>query len=101
MAKKSMKVRDEKRIKMVARFQTLRQKLKTAIVSVSSSDEERETSQRRLQAMPRNASPVRVQRRCQQCGRPHAVYRKFGLCRICLRQNLMNGHVPGGRKASW
>ncbi|PIE44485.1 MAG: 30S ribosomal protein S14 [Gammaproteobacteria bacterium] len=51
--------------------------------------------------MPRNASPVRVQRRCRVTGRPHAVYRKFGLCRNKLREQAMEGNVPGLRKASW
>ena len=44
---------------------------------------------------------VRGYTRCQRCGRPHAVYRKFGLCRICLRQMVQAGEVPGVTKASW
>jgi small subunit ribosomal protein S14 len=43
----------------------------------------------------------RVIRRCNLCGRPRAVYRKFGICRICLRQKALLGEVPGMRKASW
>tara|TARA_B100000029_G_scaffold208132_1_gene205914 strand:+ start:2426 stop:2611 length:186 start_codon:yes stop_codon:yes gene_type:complete len=39
--------------------------------------------------------------RCNNCGRPHAVYRKFGLCRICFREMALKGHIPGVRKASW
>jgi small subunit ribosomal protein S14 len=44
---------------------------------------------------------VRAYTRCNRCGRPHAVYRKFGLCRICLRQMAHLGELPGVTKASW
>jgi small subunit ribosomal protein S14 len=43
----------------------------------------------------------RIIRRCQICGRSRAVYRKFGICRICLRERALRGEVPGMRKASW
>jgi len=43
----------------------------------------------------------RVVRRCSMCGRPRAVYRKFGICRICLRDMASDGLIPGVRKASW
>ncbi len=44
---------------------------------------------------------TRKVRRCQRCGRPHSVYRKFGLCRVCLRELALAGDLPGVRKASW
>ena len=44
---------------------------------------------------------VRAYTRCNRCGRPHAVYRKFGLCRICLRELAHNGYIPGMTKSSW
>ena len=44
---------------------------------------------------------VRAYRRCNMCGRPRAVYRKFGICRICLREMALVGEIPGMRKASW
>ncbi|MCI2974550.1 MAG: type Z 30S ribosomal protein S14 [Ferrimicrobium sp.] len=44
---------------------------------------------------------VRAYTRCQRCGRPHAVFRKFGLCRICLREMAHLGELPGVSKASW
>ncbi|MGD1991990.1 MAG: type Z 30S ribosomal protein S14 [Anaerolineae bacterium] len=44
---------------------------------------------------------VRVRNRCNQCGRPRGYYRKFGLCRICLRELALEGKIPGLRKASW
>jgi len=44
---------------------------------------------------------VRAYTRCNMCGRPRAVYRKFGICRICLREMALLGEIPGMRKASW
>ncbi|MBW3069037.1 type Z 30S ribosomal protein S14 [Actinomyces sp. 594] len=44
---------------------------------------------------------VRSYTRCQRCGRPRSVYRKFGLCRICLREMALNGQLPGVSKSSW
>jgi len=44
---------------------------------------------------------TRLRRRCQLCGRPRAVYRKFGICRICFRNLAHEGKIPGVRKASW
>jgi small subunit ribosomal protein S14 len=44
---------------------------------------------------------VRAYTRCERCGRPRAVYRKFGLCRLCLRELAHKGEIPGLRKASW
>ncbi len=44
---------------------------------------------------------VRAYTRCRRCGRPHSVFRKFGLCRICLRELVHAGEVPGVTKASW
>jgi len=44
---------------------------------------------------------VRKYTRCQRCGRPRAVYRKFGLCRICFRELALRGEIPGVTKASW
>ena len=101
MAKKSMIARENKRAKTVARYAKKRAELKAIIASVSVSDEEKWDAQVALQKLPRNASPVRQQRRCQVTGRPHAVYRKFGLCRNKLREAAMRGDVPGLVKASW
>jgi ribosomal protein S14 len=44
---------------------------------------------------------IRIKRRCNMCGRARAVYRKFGICRICFRNMASNGLIPGVRKASW
>ena len=45
--------------------------------------------------------PVRRYSRCRRCGRPRAVFRKFGICRICLRELAHNGEIPGMTKSSW
>lgn len=101
MAKVSMIEREKKRIKAVNKYAAKRAELKKIILSPNSTDEERLEAQAKLQKLPRNASPVRVQRRCRMTGRPHAVYRKFGLCRNKLREQAMQGNVPGLRKSSW
>ena len=101
MAKKSMIARENKRIKMVEKFSKKRLELKSIINDISKSDEEKDIAMKKLQKLPRDASPVRLQRRCQITGRPHAVYRKFGLSRNKLRELAMKGDVPGLVKASW
>ena len=101
MAKKSMIAREKKRARTVAKFAGKRAELKAIINDPNASDEEKWEAQVKLQKLPRNASPVRQQRRCQVTGRPHAVYRKFGLCRNKLREAAMRGDVPGLVKASW
>ncbi len=101
MAKKSMIARENKRARMVAKYAEKRAALKAVIADVNASDEEKWDAQIALQKLPRDASPVRQQRRCQITGRPHAVYRKFGLCRNKLREAAMRGDVPGLVKASW
>ncbi|WP_269621410.1 30S ribosomal protein S14 [Zhongshania sp. BJYM1] len=101
MAKQSMKARELKRTQTVEKFAAKRAELKAIIISVSASDEEKWDAQVKLQKMPRDASPSRQRRRCQITGRPHGVYRKFGLCRNQLRQAAMRGDVPGLVKASW
>tara|TARA_R110001583_G_scaffold19509_2_gene76308 strand:+ start:6771 stop:7076 length:306 start_codon:yes stop_codon:yes gene_type:complete len=101
MAKESMKAREAKRAKTVAKYAVKRAQLKAVISSTASSDDERWEAQAGLQALPRDASPSRQRRRCQITGRPHGVYRKFGLSRIKLREAAMRGDVPGLKKASW
>ncbi|RLQ21268.1 30S ribosomal protein S14 [Seongchinamella sediminis] len=101
MAKKSMIAREQKRARMVAKYAQKRAALKAIIADVNASDEEKWDAQVALQKLPRDANPVRQQRRCQVTGRPHAVYRKFGLCRNKLREAAMRGDVPGLVKASW
>jgi len=101
MAKKSMIQRELKRAKMVAKYAEKRAALKATIGNVNSSDEERAAAQARLNALPRDANPIRQRKRCAITGRPHGVYRKFGLGRNKLREAAMNGEIPGLTKASW
>lgn len=101
MAKKSMVERERKRQKTVERYAKKRAQLKAIISSANSTDEEKRAAQAKLQALPRNASPVRLRNRCAISGRPHGYYRKFGLARNKLRKATMNGEIPGLRKASW
>ena len=100
MAKKSMLARESKKELMILKYKKRRTDLKETIKSSTDFDVIME-AQAKLAKLPVNSSPVRHTTRCQQCGRVHAVYRKFGLCRICLRNQLMVGNVTGGRKSSW
>ncbi|MCY4265477.1 MAG: 30S ribosomal protein S14 [Gammaproteobacteria bacterium] len=101
MAKASMIAREHKRARTVAKYAEKRAAIKAVLRDAKASDEEKWDAQIQLQKLPRDASPVRQQRRCRVTGRPHGVYRKFGLCRNKLREVAMNGGVPGLTKASW
>ena len=89
MAKESMKARQAKRERMVAKYAQKRAALKAA------GDYEA------LQALPRNASPVRLHNRCKISGRPKGYMRQFGISRINFREMASAGLIPGVRKASW
>jgi len=96
-----MIAREKKRARMVEKYAARRAGLKAVLKDPNASDDEKWDAQIRLQKMPRDASPVRKQNRCRLTGRPHGVYRKFGLCRNKLREAAMRGDVPGLTKASW
>ena len=98
MAKVSMVQREKKRTETVAKFAVKRAALKAVISNVEASDEDRWEAIQKLQQLPRDASPVRQRNRCRITGRPHGVYRKFGLARNKLREAAMRGDVPGLRK---
>ena len=101
MAKKSMVLREVKRLKVVQRYAKKRVELKKIIQSPASSDDQRSEALHRLQTLPRDASPSRLRNRCAITGRSKGVYRKFGLGRTKLREQAMAGHIPGLSKASW
>ena len=101
MAKQSVVNREVKRQKLVAKYGGKRRALKEIIGNPDSTMEERDEAQRKLNELPRNSCPVRLQNRCRLTGRPHAYYRKFGLGRNKLREAAMSGDVPGLTKASW
>ena len=89
MAKESMKARERKRAKMVAKYSEKRAALKAA------GDYEA------LQKLPKNASPVRLHNRCKLSGRPKGYMRQFGISRIDFREMALKGLIPGVKKASW
>ena len=89
MAKESMKAREVKRKKMVARYAAKRKALKEA------GDYEA------LQKLPKDASPVRMHNRCKLTGRPKGYMRTFGISRVTFREMANQGLIPGVRKASW
>ncbi|MCL1078004.1 30S ribosomal protein S14 [Parashewanella spongiae] len=101
MAKSSMKAREDKRAKLVAKYAEKRAALKVLIASPATSDNDRWDAVLKLQSLPRDSSSSRQRNRCNQTGRPHGYLRKFGLSRIKLREATMRGEVPGLRKASW
>jgi small subunit ribosomal protein S14 len=101
MAKKSTLARNAKREQMVERFKAKRDEYRKIIRDPRASNEQKLDAQLRLQALPRDASPVRVRNRCSITGRPHGYYRKFGLARNKLREAAMRGEIPGLGKASW
>jgi small subunit ribosomal protein S14 len=101
MAKKSMIAREVKRAKIVARYAVKRAELRATIKNPASSPEQVDEAVLKLQKLPRDSSVCRKQSRCRASGRPHGVYRKFGLCRNKLREAAMRGDVPGLVKASW
>jgi small subunit ribosomal protein S14 len=101
MAKKSLIAREHKRVRLVAKHFSKRQQLKAILQNPNSSVEDKSQAQRKLQLLPRDASPSRVRNRCSVTGRPHGFYRKFGLSRNKLRESVMRGDVPGVVKASW
>ncbi len=101
MAKTSMKNRELKRQRLCEKYRAKRAELKKVISSVSSSDEEKWAAVQALAALPRDSSRSRQRNRCAETGRPHGYLRKFGLCRIKVREHMMQGEIPGLRKASW
>ncbi|CEN32052.1 30S ribosomal protein S14 [Candidatus Westeberhardia cardiocondylae] len=101
MAKKSMREREYKRIKLAKRFFLKRINLKNVISNLNISEKDRWDAMIKLQKLPRDSSPSRQRNRCRITGRPHAFLRKFGLSRMKVRESAMRGEIPGLRKASW
>jgi len=101
MAKKNMKAREMRRRELSQKARTKRSALRDLIKNQDVDFEEKMAAVNELSTSPRDESPVRVRSRCRICGRPRSVYRKFGLCRIHLREAFVRGDVPGLVKASW
>ncbi|MDO9602756.1 MAG: 30S ribosomal protein S14 [Rhodocyclaceae bacterium] len=101
MAKLSLKNREAKRTKMVAKYAEKRAQLTAIFKDNKHGEEERMEARLKFQQLPRDSSPVRQRMRCALTGRPRGVFKKFGLCRMKLREFAMRGMVPGMTKASW
>lgn len=89
MAKESMKARERKRAKLVAKYAKKREELKA------------QGDYQGLALLPRNSSPVRMHNRCQLTGRPRGYMRQFGISRVLFRKMANEGKIPGVKKASW
>jgi small subunit ribosomal protein S14 len=89
MAKESMKARERKRQRLVARYAEKRAELK------ANGDWDA------LQKLPKNSSAVRLHNRCQLTGRPRGYMRQFGISRVTFREMALSGKIPGVKKASW
>jgi small subunit ribosomal protein S14 len=101
MAKKSKIARNKQRQEVVDRYAAKRLELKKALVSPTSTDEEREAARVGLQKLPRNASPVRLRNRDVIDGRPRGNLSKFGISRVRFRDMAHRGELPGVTKSSW
>jgi small subunit ribosomal protein S14 len=101
MAKKSQVLRDQGRQKLVAKYAEKRGQLRKRLADQNLSMEEKLEVQEAFAKLPRNSCPTRITRRCRITGRSHAVYRKFGVSRIMLRELTLKGELPGMRKSSW
>ncbi len=101
MAKKSMIAREAKRERLVKAYADRRAELTKIIVDPQASGEEQFQAMLDLQKLPRDSSPVRKRNRCLLTGRPRGYFRKFGLCRIKIREVVMRGEAPGVVKSSW
>ncbi|MBN2783773.1 MAG: 30S ribosomal protein S14 [Pontiellaceae bacterium] len=101
MAKKSKIVKNLKRVACASKYYERRMELKKIIKNPETTPEDRIAAVRKLRSLPVDANPNRVMNRCSVTGRPHAVYRKFGLSRITLREMASTGQIPGMTKASW
>ena len=103
MAKESMKAREVKRAKLVARYAEKRAALKKVIATTDDPAEAYEAYEaaRKLQSIPKNANPIRLHNRCKITGRPKGYMRQFGLSRIQFREMASSGLIPGVKKASW
>ncbi len=101
MAKLSSVNKNERRKKLVVKFAAKFAALKAMANDKSLDEGERLMARLKMAELPRNANPTRVRNRCATTGRPRAYYRKFGLCRIELRDKANKGLIPGVTKSSW
>ena len=101
MAKTSSINKNKRREKMAKKFAAQRAKLKAMAVDDKLTPEDRFEARIKLAELPRNSSPTRIRNRCAITGRPRAIYRKFKLSRLALRELASQGALPGVVKSSW
>jgi small subunit ribosomal protein S14 len=101
MPKTSAIERNQKRIKLAAKFAAKRAELKAILVNPATTDAEFFAAQKKLQKLPKNSSPVRIRNRCSLSGRPRGYKRKYGVSRLTFRELALAGKIPGVVKSSW
>ncbi|MCC8118355.1 MAG: 30S ribosomal protein S14 [Bacteroidales bacterium] len=101
MAKESMKAREVKRAKLVAKYAKRKEALKEEARQLAKEGESAYEVYQKLQKLPKNASSVRMHNRCSITGRPKGYMRQFGISRIQFREMASAGLIPGVKKASW
>jgi small subunit ribosomal protein S14 len=99
MAKESMKAREVKRARLVARYAKKRSELKK-IINGEDYDA-KDAAIIALQKLPPNSNPIRLHNRCKLTGRPKGYMRVFGISRINFREMASKGLIPGVKKSSW
>ena len=101
MAKQSSINKNERRKKLSAKYAAKYAKLKAVANDKSVDETERLIARLKMAELPRNGNPTRIRNRCELTGRSRAVYRKFRLSRIMLRELGNKGLIPGLTKSSW
>lgn len=101
MAKLSSVNKNETRRKLVKKFAGKRERLLSLANDMSKPADERFEARQKLAKLPRNSNPTRLRNRCALTGRPRGNLRKFGLCRIKVRELASLGLIPGVTKSSW
>jgi len=101
MAKLAVINRQAKREAMVKKYAEKRKQLLSMLQDPKATDDAKDQARVKLQALPRDASPVRLRNRCALTGRPRGTFRKFGLARNKIRELAFKGDIPGVVKASW
>jgi small subunit ribosomal protein S14 len=104
MAKESMKARERKRERLVARYEKKRAELTKVLKSTDASEEiqsQKWDAMMQLQKLPANSSKIRKHNRCGLTGRPRGNMRQFGISRVTFREMALAGKIPGVKKASW
>jgi small subunit ribosomal protein S14 len=101
MPKLSQKLRDERRARLIQKYAERRSEIRRKLKDASLSTSDKVELQAEFAKLPRNSCPTRLTRRCRITGRSRAVYRKFGISRIAMRELGLRGELPGLRKSSW